>query len=164
MTQEAPAEEQGKPYPNYIRYYLKQQGYSIQELADRTGISRRSLTDYLGGVRAVPRTNLKKIARVLRCSIHELVPEPDLVPRDKRLVLHQRRGPGKDAERVKALVCAQVEASPAALELFEVGVVALALAYQQQQWSSAEFQAHFEEVRRRIIEMAHYHAGDDQLT
>lgn len=73
MTQGTPAPEESRKraYPNYIRYYLKQQGYSIQELSQRTGISRRSLTDYLGGTRAVPRVNLKKIARVLRCSIHE---------------------------------------------------------------------------------------------
>ena len=157
MTQGTPGQEESRKiaYPNYIRYYLKQQGYSIQEVSERTGISRRSLTDYLGGTRAVPRANLKKIARVLRCSIHELVPEPDLVPRDTRLVLQQRRKPAASAP---------LEALPGALDMFEIGIVALALACQQQHWTAEELRARLEEAQRRILEMAQPHTGDEQLT
>jgi tetratricopeptide (TPR) repeat protein len=157
MTQGTPAPEESRKiaYPNYIRYYLKQQGYSIQELSQRTGISRRSLTDYLGGSRAVPRVNLKKIARVLRCSIHELVLEPDLVPRDQRLVLQQRRRPSAPAP---------LEALPGALDVFEIGVVAFALACQQQLWTAEELRARFAEAQRRILEMAQQHTEEEPLT
>lgn len=65
-------------YPNYIRYYCKQQGYTLQNLAEKIGLPRRTLTDYVTGVRPVPRTCLTKIARTLSCSIKDLVPSPGL--------------------------------------------------------------------------------------
>ncbi len=65
-----------KPYPNYIRHYIKQQGYTIQEVANKVGIPRRTLTDYICGIRPVPRDNLKKLARMLACSIKDLIAEP----------------------------------------------------------------------------------------
>lgn len=69
-----------KAYPNYIRYYCKQQGYTLQDLAEKIGLPRRTLTDYVTGVRPVPRTWLTKIARTLGCSIKELIPSPGLEP------------------------------------------------------------------------------------
>ncbi len=69
-------QQSSQPYPNYIRYYCKQQGYTIQALADKIGISRRTLTDYVTGIRPVPRSWQMKIARALRCSIKEIIPAP----------------------------------------------------------------------------------------
>ena len=61
-------------YPNYIRYYCKQRGYSIQGLAEKIGLPRRTMTDYVTGVRPVPRHWLVKIARALSCPMKDLLP------------------------------------------------------------------------------------------
>lgn len=155
--------ETKRRYPNYIRYYLKQQGYTARELAERTGISRRSLTDYLGGVRPVPRASLKKIARTLRCSIQELVPEPDLMPKGRRVMVQNRRETGR---RHPALLSSEgsIEPPSGPLDLFEIGLVALALAYRQQGWSSEEFHARFEEAKRRITAMVQQQTGEEKMT
>ena len=64
------------PYPNYIKEHIKQRGYTIREVADKVGIPRRTLSDYVTGKRPVPRENLKKLARYLKCSLNELIAEP----------------------------------------------------------------------------------------
>ncbi len=61
-------------YPNYIRYYCKQRGYSIQGLAEKIGLPRRTMTDYVTGVRPVPRHWLVKMARALSCPMKDLLP------------------------------------------------------------------------------------------
>jgi len=63
-------------YPNYIKEHIKQRGYTIQEVANKVDIPRRTITDYVTGKRPVPRENLKKLARYLRCSVNELIAEP----------------------------------------------------------------------------------------
>ena len=64
------------PYPNHIKDVIKQKGYTIQVVADAVGIPRRTITDYTTGRRPVPRDSLRKLARHLKCSIHELIAEP----------------------------------------------------------------------------------------
>ncbi|MBV8694816.1 MAG: helix-turn-helix transcriptional regulator [Ktedonobacteraceae bacterium] len=63
------------PYPNHIRYYIRRQGYSIQEAARKIGIPRRTFTDYVIGVRPMPREGLKRLARLLKCSVSDLLSE-----------------------------------------------------------------------------------------
>ena len=54
--------ESTKPYPNSVKECIKRQGYTLQEVADEIGISRRTLTSYVSGHVAIPRTYLEKIA------------------------------------------------------------------------------------------------------
>ncbi len=64
-------------YPNYIKHVIKQKGYTIQAVADAVGIPRRTISDYTTGNRPVPRESLKKLARYLKCSVNELMAEPE---------------------------------------------------------------------------------------
>ena len=54
--------ESTKLYPNSVKECIKRQGYTLQEVADEVGISRRTLTSYVSGHVAIPRTYLEKIA------------------------------------------------------------------------------------------------------
>ncbi len=53
--------ESTKLYPNSVKECIKRQGYTLQEVADEIGISRRTLTSYVSGQVAIPRTYLEKI-------------------------------------------------------------------------------------------------------
>ncbi len=64
------------PYPNRVKDVIKQKGYTIQEVADAVSIPHRTLTDYTTCRRPVPRESLRKLARYLKCPIHELTAEP----------------------------------------------------------------------------------------
>src|SRR5579863_3077195 len=68
--------ERVKPYHNNVRKYIKQQGYTIQEVADEIGISRRTLTNYVTGTSPIPRTYLEKIAYTIGCDVEELMSRP----------------------------------------------------------------------------------------
>ncbi len=63
-------------YPNYIKHVIKYKGYTIQGVADKVGISRRTMTDYTTCKRPVPRDIIRRLARYLKCSIYELMAEP----------------------------------------------------------------------------------------
>jgi tetratricopeptide (TPR) repeat protein/transcriptional regulator with XRE-family HTH domain len=65
-----------KAYPNNVRQCIKQQGYTIQEVADEIGIPRRTLTHYLSGNAPIPRQCLEKIAQTIGCEIEELINRP----------------------------------------------------------------------------------------
>ena len=54
--------DETKAYPNNVRYCIKRQGYTIQEVADEIDIPRRTLTHYLSGKAPIPRQCLEKIA------------------------------------------------------------------------------------------------------
>jgi|GEM_PF-1348643 len=60
------------PYPNNIRQRIKRQGYTLQEVADETGIARRTLTNYVSGIVPIPKRYLEKIANVIGCNVEEL--------------------------------------------------------------------------------------------
>src|SRR5437764_8292581 len=64
------------PYPNHIKQCIKRQGYTLQEVADEVGISRRTLTSYVTGEVPTPRRCLEKIASTIGCDIDELVIRP----------------------------------------------------------------------------------------
>src|SRR3989442_183067 len=66
------------PYPNHIKRCIKRQGYTLQEVADEVGISRRTLTSYVTGEVPTPRNSLEKIASTIGCDIDELVMHPTL--------------------------------------------------------------------------------------
>ena len=68
--------ESPKPYPNSVKECIKRQGYTLQEVADEIGISRRTLTSYVSGHVAVPRTYLEKIAHTIGCDVEELIARP----------------------------------------------------------------------------------------
>ena len=68
--------ESTKPYPNSVKECIKRQGYTLQEVADEIGISRRTLTSYVSGQVPIPRTYLEKIASTIGCTIEELIVRP----------------------------------------------------------------------------------------
>jgi len=68
--------ESTKPYPNSVKDCIKRQGYTLQEVADEIGISRRTLTSYVSGQVAIPRIYLEKIAYTIGCDVEELVGRP----------------------------------------------------------------------------------------
>lgn len=72
-------QQQQRLYPNHIRYFCKQQGYTLQALAEKINVPRRTLSDYVAGIRPIPRARLVKIARTLGCSVRELIPPPALI-------------------------------------------------------------------------------------
>ena len=65
--------ESAKPYPNSVKECIKRQGYTLQEVADEIGISRRTLTSYVSGHVAIPRTYLEKIASTIDCNVEDLM-------------------------------------------------------------------------------------------
>jgi tetratricopeptide (TPR) repeat protein/transcriptional regulator with XRE-family HTH domain len=65
--------DQTQAYPNHVRYCIKHQGYTIQEVADEIGTPRRTLTHYLSGKVPIPRQCLEKIAQTIGCEIEELL-------------------------------------------------------------------------------------------
>ena len=68
--------ESTKPYPNSVKECIKRQGYTLQEVADEIGISRRTLTSYVSGHVAIPRTYLEKIASTIGCDVEDLIARP----------------------------------------------------------------------------------------
>lgn len=62
-----------KLYPNNVKECIKRQGYTLQEVADEIGISRRTLTSYVSGNAPIPRNYLEKIAYTIACDVEELV-------------------------------------------------------------------------------------------
>src|SRR5947207_10099933 len=68
--------ESTKPYPNSVKECIKRQGYTLQEVADEISISRRTLTSYVSGQVAIPRTYLEKIAYTIGCDVEELIGRP----------------------------------------------------------------------------------------
>src|SRR5579863_3182213 len=157
------ATETGKPgYPNDLRFCIRQQGYTIQEVAARTGIPRRTLSDYLAGSRPIPRAFLKKLARVLHCSIHEIIPEPDLIIRDKWKIAVQEN------IQKQAGMPSRLSDQPLLVtntsDWLEVGMMALTLAFEEEQGTASDWQARFEQVKRSIFEMIEQHAEQPQLS
>ena len=61
-----------KRYPNTIGWWIKQQGYTQEEVADAVGIARRTLSNYIAGRRVTPRHSLEKIAQTIGCDIEAL--------------------------------------------------------------------------------------------
>lgn len=55
------------PVETSIGYWIKKQGYTIQEVANEVGISRRTLSNYIAGVRMPPRNVLQRIATIIGC-------------------------------------------------------------------------------------------------
>jgi len=68
--------ESTKPYPNSVKECIKRHGYTLQEVADEIGISRRTLTSYVSGQVAIPRSYLEKIAYTIGCDVEELISRP----------------------------------------------------------------------------------------
>ena len=68
--------EYTKPYPNSVKECIKRHGYTLQEVADEIGISRRTLTSYVSGQVAIPRSYLEKIAYTIGCDVEELISRP----------------------------------------------------------------------------------------
>ncbi len=65
---------QGQKYPNTLKPSIKLLGYTLQEVADEVGISRRTLTEYCAGRNPVPRRVVLDIAGVLGYSVELLIP------------------------------------------------------------------------------------------
>jgi len=65
--------ETTKPYPNNVKACIKRQGYTLQEVADEIGISRRTLTSYVSGSVPIPKNYLEKIAYTIACDVEDLV-------------------------------------------------------------------------------------------
>lgn len=65
-----------KLYPNNVKECIKRQGYTLQEVANEIGISRRTLTSYVSGKVPFPRHYLEKVADLIKCNIAELMTQP----------------------------------------------------------------------------------------
>lgn len=74
-----------KRYSNNIRYCIKRQGYTIQEVANEIGLARRTLTKYISGELPTPRTYLQKIAYTIGCDVEELLQSPSNNPNTQPL-------------------------------------------------------------------------------
>lgn len=81
-------------YPNNIGYCIKKYGFTNTELADEIGITRRTLSNYIAGTRAIPRDCLEKIVATLGCSIEELR-LPIVVENDAGISLERYNGSGR---------------------------------------------------------------------
>jgi transcriptional regulator with XRE-family HTH domain len=161
MTSDA-AERKRPRYPNDLRYCIKQQGYTIQDVAARTGIPRRTLSDYLTGSRPIPRAYLKKLARVLRCSIHEIIPEPDLVVREKWTLAApeniQKQGGMPSRLPDQSLTVGNTS------DWLEIGMMALALAFEEAKRTADDWHPRFEQVKRSIFEMIEQNSERPQVS
>jgi tetratricopeptide (TPR) repeat protein len=65
--------QQGR-FPNNLRAYIKQSGYTIQEIAREADIPLRTLFDYCAGKTAIPRKRLETLADLLAYPIEQIVP------------------------------------------------------------------------------------------
>ncbi|MBE3561253.1 MAG: helix-turn-helix transcriptional regulator [Ktedonobacteraceae bacterium] len=61
-------------YPNQLRNLIVTSGYTFKEISEETGISLSALFIYARGERAIPHSSRLAIARVIGCSVDELVP------------------------------------------------------------------------------------------
>lgn len=149
-------------YPNDLRYCIRQQGYTIQEVAERTDIPRRTLSDYLTGSRPIPRAYLKKLARVLHCSIHEIIPEPDLIVREKWKIAVPEN------TQQQAGVTSRLPDRPLLAtntsDWLEIGIMALNLAFEQEKGTIDNRQTRFEQVKRSIFDMIEQHNEQPKLS
>jgi transcriptional regulator with XRE-family HTH domain len=75
---------------NKITLLIKQRGYSLKEIAQGVGVSRRTLSNYLAGRRSMPHEVLEGIATLLGCSTFELgLRSPELDLEELRLCFEQ---------------------------------------------------------------------------
>lgn len=65
-------EEYRKRFSDELRYQMRIAGISRNELADKTGISRTTVSKYLSGTATPSTFNLIKIANVLGCPVSKL--------------------------------------------------------------------------------------------
>lgn len=59
-------------YKNNLRYWIKQRGYKLYEVAKETNIPLRTLTSYCNGYSAIPIERLEGLATFLECSVSAL--------------------------------------------------------------------------------------------
>src|SRR5260370_2465591 len=63
-------------YPNALRAWLKQAGYSFREVSRETAIPESTLYDWAAGNRPIPHRERQVLARLLGCEEHDLQPQP----------------------------------------------------------------------------------------
>ena len=56
-------------YSNNLKYWIKQSGYKLYEVADEVDIPLRTLNDYCAGRVAIPKKKLEAIAQFINCPI-----------------------------------------------------------------------------------------------
>ncbi|WP_102412454.1 helix-turn-helix domain-containing protein [Beduinella massiliensis] len=59
-----------------LKEALQAKGWTVQRLADETGISKLTLNNYMNGHRSLPRAEAEKVVRIadaLQIDIHELI-------------------------------------------------------------------------------------------
>jgi transcriptional regulator with XRE-family HTH domain/tetratricopeptide (TPR) repeat protein len=61
-------------FPNNLRKIIKQAGFTVQEVAQETGIPLRTLFDYCKGNVSIPKKKREKLALIIGCSEHDLEP------------------------------------------------------------------------------------------
>ena len=61
-------------YPNQVKQVIKRLGYTLGEVAQEVGVSRRTLSSYCAGVVPIPHRTLDAMAALLGCSVGVLVP------------------------------------------------------------------------------------------
>lgn len=61
-------------FPNDLRKLIKQAGFTVQEVAQETGIPLRTLFDYCKGSVSIPKKKREKLALIIGCSEYDLEP------------------------------------------------------------------------------------------
>jgi Helix-turn-helix domain len=63
-------------YPNRLRAYIKQEGYTIREVAREADIPEGTLRHWVAGRQIIPHAFRERLAQVIGCPVEELVPRP----------------------------------------------------------------------------------------
>jgi transcriptional regulator with XRE-family HTH domain len=88
-------EKQVGKFVNRLREYIKQSGYTLQEVAQLTNIPSRTLSDYCAGRTPIPYERLQAIAQLLGYPMDVLVPPLSRQERSQDIVLESDENSGR---------------------------------------------------------------------
>jgi transcriptional regulator with XRE-family HTH domain len=67
-------------YPNRLRAWIKQEGYTFREIAAETGIPESTLYEWAAGRRPIPHQMRCRFADLFGCTVRDVTPEQMPVP------------------------------------------------------------------------------------
>ncbi len=67
-------------YPNALRAWVKQAGYTFREISQETAIPESTLHNWAAGRQVIPHAQRERLAQVIGCPAEELVPRPLAMP------------------------------------------------------------------------------------
>jgi transcriptional regulator with XRE-family HTH domain len=74
-VQEATSAVPHPRYPNRLRAWIKQEGYTFREIAAETGIPESTLYEWASGRRPIPHEMRCRFADLFGCTIRDVTPE-----------------------------------------------------------------------------------------